>query len=243
MPLKDDLEKLDQYREQGDQKSVANILVRIGATQLKKDEPEEALASFQEAYSICKVMDNKAGQAEVLLRVIKTLTKLKRFDEAEQGGAVGLALCDQLHNLGLKASLLEALAQAAQAAGQIDRAVDLLLQADRIFLEHDDPYGHFFMIEQLAPLYQASGRLEDRLAAFRTMVDLADEAKDRFRLGMSLVGEGQALIDLDRPEEAVEPWTLALRLFTAIGQKQAAERIAAQLDKLKTALEQLTQGN
>ena len=243
MSLKDDFERLEQYREQGDQKSVANILVRIGATQLKKEEPEEALASFQEAYSICKVQDNKAGQAEVLLLVVKTLTKLKRFDEVEQGGAVGLKLCDELHNLGLKASLLEALAQAAREAGDLHRAIDLLEEADRLFLEHDDPYGHFFMLDQLAPLYQAAGRFDDRLKAFQSMVDLSDEAKDRFRLGMALVGEGQALIDLDRPEEAVEPWTLALRLFKAIGRNQAAERTAAQLDKLKTALEQLAQGN
>ncbi len=236
MSLEEDFERLERYREEGDQPAVANTLFRIGLAQFKKGRFEEGLAALQESYDICKVQGNDRGRAEILRRVVPQLIQMDKLDEAEAGLEVGFALADKLGSLSFRVDLLEAAALVDWKRNRPRQAVERLVMAAEICRENDDPVGQYILLEKTAPMLRAAGRYRDALRVYETLADLAEQAEDKARFALALVGQGQMHQKLGRLKDAVELLELALRVYKITGNVQSIRLVQGEIEALRARL-------
>lgn len=236
MGLNEDLELLEELRDEGDRVAEANLLFRIGSTYTKKGETEEALAAFQAAYDICRLEKNHQGRLEIVRRVVPLLIELRKLEEAATGVSAGRELAEKQNNLAAVLDFMDLESQVMWLTGESRRAVELLIMAADICSEHQDWIGRFLMLEKAAPLLRQAGRYADALRIYAELTELADKADDQGRLALALVGQGEMLRQLNRPEQALKALVSAYGIYKIIGHVRYIELVTKAINDLEKQL-------
>ncbi|GIJ62833.1 AfsR/SARP family transcriptional regulator [Virgisporangium aurantiacum] len=104
------------------------------------------------------------------------------------------------------------------------------LQSALALARPDDAYSRATMIDNLARLEQATGRYEAATGLYRQAVDLYRSVGHDLFEAQSLEGLGEALLALDRTEEARTCWGQALDLYRLYHRLVEAAEISRRLD-------------
>ena len=108
------------------------------------------------------------------------------------------------------------LASVYRESGDLDRALACLAESDEIAHVHLLPIQRSFHLTSMAHIHLQQGRIDDALTTYRTAVDLSRHAQHAEGLVQSLRMLGNALLALERYDEALPLLQEAAQLFAQL---------------------------
>ena len=201
----------------------------------RKKENDQALTALQEAYDICRILDNDRGRLDVARRVIPLLLTMEQLDGAGAGIEAGLELADKLSDQSSRLDLLTRRAELAEKRNRPGEAVQDLAEAVDICREHEDVVGEILTLERLGPILRAARQDQAALEVYRRLAELAAKAGDFTRHGLALVGVGQLSHEAGRVREALESYRLAEKIYLSAGLKVWADKVGQEIERITKA--------
>ena len=232
LDLQEALENLHYMREEDSEEGVANALFKVGMAYLQRGRTQEAAEPLDEAYYLCRKLENPVGLAQVCLARARLHQAEKDHAQAEQWSRQALEIWEGQGDQSGVLQALEALAQALDGLGQWPQAAASLERALLITQEAEDQVGQILMMQRLAPLYRSMERWGDALNAYLALGRMADAAGDRQRVALSLVGVGNMEAILEHKPQAALAFSQACGVFTELGQQTLAAQVRREAERL-----------
>jgi len=221
--------------ESNDSVSLANDLNAIGRLHMVRGDHARAVDHFARSMRIQQALKNERGRATgfINLGALYLLqgdhTKaLERYEQA-------LILAKELDDRHLAGKILveigtcyEELGDKAQAIAYYRRS---LIEREAIADEH----GIIGSLNKIGEMQRLTGALDSAMVTFRRSAELGRSLELPFGEGTALVGIGQTLMELERPQEALAITEKALAVARAAEDLSLNRDVAALLFKLYKA--------
>ncbi|KIX11194.1 tetratricopeptide repeat protein [Dethiosulfatarculus sandiegensis] len=230
--LEDALCTLEDMRHEDIDEGVANALLKVGVAYLERGKDDLAFEALDEAYYLCKKLENDTGRAQVCLRLADVAWLRGNWLRAEELLREALIVFEQENDVPGCLGAFERLCETLSKAGRYDQAKECLIKALKIAEKGNDVVGRLFLIQRLAPLYRAMGQLDRAEDAYRELGKLAHEMNDPQRVALALVGLGTCQAEQDRKTEAAEILIQARDVFLSLGQMNRASQVEEEMRRL-----------
>ena len=178
LDLQEALEQLQYMREEDNEEGVANALFKVAVAYLQRKRPHEAAEPLEEAYYLCRKLENHTGQAEVCLARAQLAGAEKDWAGAERFSREALDIFEGQESTPGVLKALESVAHALEQQGKTPWAAACLEQALLITQEAGDEVGQILILRSLTPMYRAMERWSEALEAYILMGRLADQVGD-----------------------------------------------------------------
>lgn len=235
MYLQDELERLAEMRAIDSDEGVANSLMRVAIAYLDKGKYDLAAEPLDEAYYLCRKLENHAGRAQVCLRLADVATAGERFDQARQHLAEAEEVFAAQDDLAGLAGAAERRGRLELKAGDPAGAARAWEEALAMVRRADDQVGELLLTQYLAGVYRQMGRHDQALEAYRNLGRLADRAGDPQRVALALVGMATLLAAMGRRDQARQAFEQAGAVYRELGQVQRAEQVKQEMERLLSA--------
>lgn len=160
---------LDASRAHDDRRREAQAAIALGYIELQEDRPQQALERFREASEVAEG-DGKSS-AEIL--VATALLRLERTDEAR---SILEALTPE--NPALETRRTQRMAEVERDAGELERAIELFTEAERLAVESERPVERLESISGRAEALLTAGRDAEALEQARRACDLIEQRRE-----------------------------------------------------------------
>ena len=231
---------LPVFRQVGDRKSVASVLISLAFVKQGLGRTEESKAHLEEAISIWRDLGDDAAADY-------SLSNLARIAEGEGDYATAKAILEPLvgrlrarGNLRGTASALSSLGDIAAAQGDLSRAHAYQTESLSIFGELHDATGLARVLADLGNLAREGGRVGEARARFRESLRKAVEAGRRTHVVRALAGMAQCALSESQPERALALAGAALSVLQTIatsGDIKQRKLLQEALDRCRAGLD------
>lgn len=198
---------------QFDQGGEARVLNSLGLVAYEQAFHEEAKAYLEQALQINRSKDDRENQGINLSNLGLILADQGDYTLAVSYHQQALQICREKGNLRLEANILDNLSFALSQLGQLSEAKACYERALRIFRQIGNQPGIATVLAFLGSLLQILGDSAAALEYAQQALDLATTLKEPYTRGVALTVQGRALTELERPDEAVEVYQQAVRLW------------------------------
>lgn len=230
--LEDALCTLEDMRHEDIDEGVANALLKVGVAYLERGKDDLAFEALDEAYYLCKKLENHAGRAQVCLRLADVAWLRGNWLRAEELLREALVVFERDNDVAGCLSTFERLCETLTRAGSYEQAKECLMQALTIAEKKKDLVGRLFLLQRLAPLYRNMELLPEAEKTYRELGRLAHEMNDPQRVALALVGMGTCQAEQDRKKEARELLIQARDVFQSLGQLNRASQVEDEMRRL-----------
>ena len=210
---------LATYRELGDQRGAARVLIELGIAQRVAGDAE-CLAGFTEALDIYRELGDLRGQAAALTELGSLRWQIGPIPEAEQNLIEALRIYRELGNRQGETAALLYLGNVQLAAGALAAAIESLHEAETIGAELGQPVLVANSLLYRGDVQRAAGLLEEA----KDSISRAHEAYTRLShhqgIATALAYLGETLTLAGEDEAADEHFRQALDVFDKLGDPQ-----------------------
>lgn len=219
-------------RKIGDARGLAAEMCSIAAIHLERGEVEEAAEAGRSAEELFKRLQDKRGEARVLLEIVAPV-ELRRGEPALAFLAVrsAAALFRALRDASAEGAALEA-AAVLQLCGDHAQTMRLAGEARAVYREAQDKCGESRALEVLAHAQLAAGDTDAALSSALQALTLSRTAEDTYQEAQALQALARALLALGAHVEALRAASAALQLCSQAGWRHGeacARRILAEV--------------
>jgi tetratricopeptide (TPR) repeat protein len=213
-------------------------LVKLGRKLVEKKQYDQAIDNFQKAYNICIDKKDDKNRLTLIWLVCDCFIKAGKFEEAEQGLAIGLDLARKQNDIGERIRLLEVMALSRSRQGNTAAALGPLQEALELCRTYRDRGGERYILERLAYAYLDADRKEQAIENFDKVIKLAKQANELPRQVAAMVSKAELLAGGDEDDLVKELFEEAEKICRDNGQIDWAEDVIAKKDaSLKSKLD------
>jgi tetratricopeptide (TPR) repeat protein len=231
--VKEMKELLLQYREQGEEKQVANLAYKLGDIYREKGKWEEALPLLEESLMLCRRNVNLEGEAIVALSLAELHLGQADPHQAEMLARPALAFYrgDQDIKGQVKACLL--LGDSYWARKDYEGAIPYYEEALEACKAHQDVMGSATLLDRLAKMHRLLSREEQALAYFQESLECWQELSIPDREAMTWTNMGDICKRRGDLPRAIRCHEQALTLYQHLKNPRAVEALEKELIALK----------
>lgn len=158
----------------GDTKATSSTLINIGSAYDNLKEFDKAFVYYREALALKRQMGDKRGEGICMLNIGQAHVKMGEFDSAQFYLEKSLEIRRSINDRRGICSSLSTLGSLQTTLGHFETAEKYLLEADSIARELGTVDLSAQIYEQLAGLYDTTGRYKEALEAFMKYASLMD---------------------------------------------------------------------
>lgn len=236
---------LESFR-QGDSNGETRALNSLGLVAYEQGFFDEAKDHLEQALTISRSTGNREITGMALSNLGLVLADLGEYSLAVNYHRQALEMCRESGNIRLEGNILDNLSFALTQLGQLNEAKTCYERALRIFRQVGNQPGEATALAFLGGLLQMIGDPAAALEHSQQALNVATTLKEPYTQSVALTVSGQALTDLERPQEAEADYHQAVILFQENGQphlviepQTGLAHLAWQTGDLPSALEQV----
>jgi len=223
---------LTYFKKQRDRLGEASVLGILGVLYFKKDEHNNSISYYQDAYEIYKKLKQKSELITCLKGIGNNLIKLNKLDEACDKLLECSAICsdnDDIYNL---LDCLGLLIQIHEKQEKFDTIYELYKKSLRAFKELNDIQGIIISYFNLGILKKRFDDLEEAIRYFKKGTNLAIDSNyaELILKGLSYIGEN--LFYLGKIKESKNEFIKALHLANKVKAENAILQLRILLNSM-----------
>ncbi|MCP4547935.1 MAG: tetratricopeptide repeat protein [bacterium] len=207
----------------------------MGTISMTRGDLTEARRIFEEIVSRADDEREQYLRTAALANLGTVLWRQGESDEAARCLEESLTIRRQLGLVIEYAQILTNLAIIRMRSGRLDDARELLTEATELKERIGDVVGIASVEISLGNLEARSGRFRQALTHFEKAARLHFKGGNRARAAVALHNCGEALLEMGKPEEAVEPLTLAREIREDLNLRSALASTLRTLARLESA--------
>jgi eukaryotic-like serine/threonine-protein kinase len=215
-----------------------NVLIAMGRTEAKSDNPQSALDYFNRALTLAIQLENDEARATVLQGIGFCYRQLDKNDEALRYYQQSLEIKQRLGDKRGMALTLDSMAQLQEQLGKSDQALKGYLEALQIRREIGDKGGVGDTLLDLGGFHESRGHYDQALGFFKEALQVQRELGSESNQGLCLNNIGITYLDKGDYENALTYFQQALDLRQ---RSQVPADIALTLHNLALTSERLGQ--
>jgi serine/threonine protein kinase/tetratricopeptide (TPR) repeat protein len=215
-----------------------NVLIAMGRTEAKSDNPQSALDYFNRALTLAIQLENDEARATVLQGIGFCYRQLDKNDEALRYYQQSLEIKQRLGDKRGMALTLDSMAQLQEQLGKSDQALKGYQEALQIRREIGDKGGVGDTLLDLGGFYENSGHYDQALGFYKEALQVQRELGSEINQGLCLNNIGITYLDKGDYENALTYFQQALELRQ---KSQVPADIALTVHNLAVASEKLGQ--
>ncbi len=235
--IKEMKELLQQAREEGEGRQVANLAYKLGDIYREKGKWEVALPLLEESLELCREHENPEGEAVVALSLAEL--HLERADPEPAETLAGRALRFYMEQQDIKGQVRAALlmGDTCWARREPDAAIPYYEQALGPCREHGDLAGTASLLDRLAKMHRLIAREEQALAYFQEALECWQKLSIPDREAMTWANMGDICKRRGDISRAVRCHEQALALYRELKNPKAIEALEKELEALQGKVE------
>ncbi len=221
----------EQSMAAGNSVNAGKVAANIGLLHLKSGQLLEALRYFRKALEVASDVKNMSGIAAAQINLGLVLQRLGRHAAATHYNGLALEATRRLGDKDGEARVLGNMGTLARVAGKLDDAKVYHDTALDIATALDDPDLRSEALNDRAESLLTMGNYEGAYNDNTAALDLAHLTGSSYEQARALVGLGHLSLVGGRPDQAVDHWRRAVKLYKHMGVPEA-ELVRAHLDAL-----------
>jgi tetratricopeptide (TPR) repeat protein len=199
-----------------DRLGIALSLNGLGLLQVRRHQPAEAVAMFEEALVIFATPGDELWVPVIQANLVQALIGMRRFREAEELVQAALATFRERGDLGGESNALRLLSMCRRGTGDIDQAREAAQDAVEVAIAQRDQVRVGYCLLELGTVQRVSGRLNDALDSFRRSATLQHRTGIEVREAQAWDGEGEVQRELGHLAEAIRLHEKAVDVFRSL---------------------------
>jgi tetratricopeptide (TPR) repeat protein/transcriptional regulator with XRE-family HTH domain len=207
------------YRELGDQRGAARVLIELGIAQRVAGDTE-CLAGFTEALEIYRELGDLRGQAAALTELGSMRWQIGPIPEAERNLFEALRIYRELGNRQGETAALLYLGNVQLAGGALAAAMESLREAEAIGADLGQPVLVANSLLYLGDVQRAAGLAEQARDSVSRALDVYTRLSHHQGIATALAYLGETLTLAGEHEPADEHFRQALDVFDKLGDPQ-----------------------
>ncbi|MBZ0277183.1 MAG: tetratricopeptide repeat protein [Anaerolineae bacterium] len=232
---------LRQARQSSDARRQVDLLMQIGAEQVKSRMENEAIATYTEALGVYEKLEDQQG----ILHTLDTLSTLEMRTE-NSGAAVlhavrGLAVAEHLNDAETQMHLFQTLGDSRQQQGESEEAVRVFGQALEIARKRGDSQNEAIILFKLGYAQLDSNDANTASETWEQALQLFKAQGKRAYEGRVMGGLGTAYGEMGRWLEAINFHTSALHIAREVKNTDDAALELSNLGRASVEANQLGQ--
>jgi tetratricopeptide (TPR) repeat protein len=222
-----------KYREEGEEKQVANLAYKLGDIYRERGKWEDALPLLEESLMLCRRHENPEGEAIVALSLAELHLEQADSHRAEMLARPALAFYQGNQDIKgqVKASLL--LGDSYWARKDYEAAIPYYEEALETCKAHQDVMGSASLLDRLAKMHRLLSREEQALAYFQESLECWQELSIPDREAMTWTNMGDICKRRGDLSRAIRCHEQALSLYQHLKNPKAVEALEKELESLK----------
>ena len=194
-------------------------LIAQGLEQTKQEQPNKAIATFNQALTLARQSQDKETEATALLGIGLNYSKIGETQKALDTYNQALPVFKATNNPSGEATILNNLGKLYQATDQPQKALELYNQA----LATSRKISYFSQeattLNNVAGLYLATGKPQQALESLNLALPILQKIGDRPKIAGTLNNLGEVYKEIGQPQKALEFYNQALPIFKEIGDR------------------------
>jgi|GEM_PF-696202 tetratricopeptide (TPR) repeat protein len=228
-------ELLCRFREAGDDHQVANLAFRLGDVYREKGRFDEALPLLEEAYTICRKLENETGEAIVALSLTELHLAAGHPEQAEILARRAYRICAKADDRKGRARACLLLGDSHWARQNPREALPRYREAFELCSTSDDVLGSAVLLDRIAKMHRILEEDDKAFTHFQEALLRWEKLCLPDRMAMTYANLGDLCKKKGAVEEAIRFHRQALELYRQMKDARAVQAIEAELSTLEPA--------
>lgn len=194
-------------------------LMKQAIQYIQQDQPEQAIANFQQALIIARSLSLKKAEADALSGIGAVYIKTGRLQQAIEYFNQTLPLFRAIGDKAGEAKMIVAIGTVYVNTGQLQQALEYFNRALPLFRAIGNKAEEVRMLIGIGEISKQSGQKQQALENFTQVLSILRSTGDRSGEAKMLVAIGAIYADTQQKQQALQYFNQALPLFRSVGNK------------------------